>query len=101
MQKNSLDAVCPLCGKPNNCLLAARAGSDSDGEGRGGGTDAQDGKACWCARVPVAARSLPLVPDVPGSCLCRECLEKRSRAKAAVLFEGDGSSNERKNILDA
>jgi hypothetical protein len=63
-------ARCPLCGKPNNCAMAA------------GSTDNRN---CWCcklqfplsliARVPVGARN--------RACICRRCWEAEPQDEQA------------------
>lgn len=51
--------ICPLCGRPNGCAMAA------------GG----DGQVCWCARVTIDARVLERIPvEQRGvACVCARC----------------------------
>jgi hypothetical protein len=55
-------ALCPLCGKPNQC---ARLQGAPEG-------------ACWCVAETFSAELLALVPaEKKGkACICRDCLQK-------------------------
>ncbi|MCC6353164.1 MAG: cysteine-rich CWC family protein [Verrucomicrobiae bacterium] len=56
-------AVCPLCGGPNECLHARPC----EGEG-----------PCWCIEFVFPKELLDLVPDEAKrrACICRRCLER-------------------------
>jgi hypothetical protein len=53
---------CPLCGRSNDCAMAA----------------ARTGEPCWCTRVTVTAVMLKQVPaDLRGrACLCAACIAR-------------------------
>ncbi|MCX8157797.1 MAG: cysteine-rich CWC family protein [Verrucomicrobiae bacterium] len=56
--------ACPLCGQPNDCVVAA------------GG---EVGDPCWCWGVRAAPEALARVPAALRQkvCLCRACLTRR------------------------
>ena len=55
-------AVCPLCGNPNTCALAADP----------------DANECWCDSVEFPEELLAQIPNnaVRKSCVCQECLSR-------------------------
>jgi hypothetical protein len=55
-------AVCPLCGKPNNCAVAANP----------------DATECWCEQVEFPEELLAQIPEdaVRKTCVCQECLNR-------------------------
>jgi hypothetical protein len=57
--------VCPCCGQPNQCAVAAS------------GTFATD---CWCAGVKIDAAALARVPEAERGrgCLCPACAGARA-----------------------
>ena len=57
-------SICPLCGKPNDCLLAKE--------------NPKDEEDCWCRFEYFSEDLLKLVPaDKKGqACVCRECVQK-------------------------
>ncbi len=57
------ERICPLCGRANQCALAA-------------GGDAAD---CWCRDVVIDTAILQRLPDaaVGKACICRACAEAR------------------------
>lgn len=65
-------AACPLCGKVNDCLLAARVA------GR---------QPCWCAHEEFPAELLDRVPVNlrHRACICKTCLEKFRLEKFSTL----------------
>lgn len=69
--------ICPLCGQPNGCRLAA-------GEPWKG--------ACWCQRVDMPESLLDRVPEAKRgrACVCRRCVEEERRRSAPPLVPGPG-----------
>lgn len=66
-------AVCPLCGGPNGCPMAA-------GPGEPAGTPpacSGDARACWCADVHFEPALLARIPAEARrqACVCRACAE--------------------------
>jgi hypothetical protein len=61
-------AVCPLCGRPNHCELAARGNHEGP---------------CWCWEVRPAPEALRRIPPAAKrrACLCRECLTRQEWAE--------------------
>jgi len=61
-------ALCPLCGEPNDCALAAG-----------------HGHPCWCASEAFPAALLDRVPEANRRrhCICRRCLEAARAAGSA------------------
>ncbi|MCA8978341.1 MAG: cysteine-rich CWC family protein [Planctomycetes bacterium] len=55
-------ARCPLCGQPNQCVMA---------------TADDAGRECWCAAARIAATVLDSIPaDALGqACLCARCAD--------------------------
>ena len=55
--------LCPLCGEPNQCLLAAGAHSNQE---------------CWCFHVRFPASLLERVPEEARhrACICQQCLKE-------------------------
>jgi hypothetical protein len=53
---------CPLCGRSNDCAMAA----------------ARIGESCWCTRVTVTATMLEQVPVYQRgrACLCAACIAR-------------------------
>ncbi|MGW8220667.1 MAG: cysteine-rich CWC family protein [Syntrophobacteria bacterium] len=67
MKEHVDKSICPICGKPNDCLLAKESRqSDED---------------CWCRFEHFPEDLLKLVPaDKNGqACICRDCLRKFHR----------------------
>jgi len=61
--KNDLDpSICPLCGEPNQCALAADPTATE----------------CWCELVDFPEELLAQIPDkaVRKTCVCQKCLDK-------------------------
>ncbi len=58
-------AVCPICGRPNECRLAQPDPAP---------------EPCWCTRVRISQNVLKLVPEPARNraCVCRNCVEKYS-----------------------
>lgn len=54
--------LCPLCGKPNGCMLA--------------GHKTYKGP-CWCTTIRVPGALIALVPEAARNkaCICRKCVE--------------------------
>ena len=52
-------SVCPLCGQPNQCAIAAGRPAES----------------CWCMSEPVSRDALERLPDEQRgqSCICPAC----------------------------
>ncbi len=65
---------CPLCGRPNGCLLAAHP----DGGGR-----------CWCFSMRFPPALLARVPERARNraCICRSCVEEAIAAEAGPSVE--------------
>ena len=63
---------CVICGGPNDCALARRAGN----------READAGEPCWCVAETFPADLLDRANARDGgeSCVCRRCLE-RSRSR--------------------
>lgn len=61
-------AICPLCGKPNDCARAS-------------GSLAK----CWCAHEVFPRELLAQVPcDAQGlACICADCLQKACKSAVA------------------
>lgn len=60
--------LCPLCGRPNDCVVAA------------GG---KVGDPCWCWGVRAAPEALEQIPHALRQkvCLCRQCITRRDWPK--------------------
>lgn len=61
-------SICPLCGEPNQCAMAADLNA----------------KSCWCEAVEFPEGLLALIPEkaIRKSCVCKKCLEKyKNRSK--------------------
>ncbi|RME45989.1 MAG: hypothetical protein D6791_09405 [Chloroflexi bacterium] len=60
-------AICPLCGSPNQCALAA---------------DPHAGE-CWCESVVFPEELLARIPATAlrKSCVCQKCLEEFQKSK--------------------
>lgn len=60
-------ALCPICGRPNGCRLAA---------------DGPSPEPCWCTLIEISEKVLRLVPAaaIGRACVCRQCVETYSRA---------------------
>jgi hypothetical protein len=56
----SRDQICPICGKPNDCVRA-----------RSGTLD----EPCWCEEVEISADAISRVPEEKRgkSCICHHC----------------------------
>jgi hypothetical protein len=70
-----LDApLCPICGNPNGCAVAAA------------GTFAAD---CWCKGMSFSETTLARVPDAlrGKACICRRCAEGAGGRADAGLVE--------------
>jgi hypothetical protein len=54
---------CPLCGKPNDCLLCSPVVYKGQ---------------CWCTHEEIPTELLARVPDEfrNRACICRSCIEK-------------------------
>jgi hypothetical protein len=54
-------ALCPLCGKPNNCAVAADPNATE----------------CWCESVEFPRELLEQIPEnaLRKTCVCQNCLE--------------------------
>lgn len=61
--------TCPLCGKPNECVVADLGTSDAE---------------CWCASVTFSEETLSKIPEGfrGKACLCRACATKHLRTAA-------------------
>ena len=57
--RSSIEKICPLCGKPNNCMAELK-------------------ERCWCNDVKIPLELLERVPDAlkRKSCICIECITK-------------------------
>jgi hypothetical protein len=66
-------AICPLCGEPNDCALAADP----------------DAAECWCDDLEFPQELLDQVPinAVHQTCICRTCLERYNESR--VNDEGE------------
>ena len=55
-------AICPLCGEPNHCAMAANP----------------EAEKCWCEGVEFPPELLAQIPEnaVRKTCVCKKCLEK-------------------------
>jgi len=55
-------AICPLCGKPNQCAMAADPNAT----------------VCWCEGVVFPEELLAQIPEnaVRKTCVCKNCLDK-------------------------
>ncbi len=64
MMSDSRASLCPLCGQPNQCLMAQ-------------GSPSAD--RCWCSDAHIARDVLERIPeDLRGrSCVCRKCAEAK------------------------
>lgn len=63
MKKSPLNtATCPLCGRPNQCVLAADPSATE----------------CWCDAVEFPKELLEKIPKNAErkTCVCQRCLEK-------------------------
>lgn len=60
--------LCPLCGEPNACVMAATGDMSLP---------------CWCRDVKVPARLLARLPveERNARCVCSACIDKFRRAK--------------------
>lgn len=60
-------AVCPLCGKPNQCAMAADPNAAE----------------CWCEAVEFPRELLEQIPAnaVRKTCVCRDCLDDFNRTR--------------------
>ena len=66
MIMNTLDpAICPICGQPNGCRLAAAIPAP---------------EPCWCTKIQISEKVLRRVPEAAKdrACVCRPCVEKYS-----------------------
>jgi hypothetical protein len=62
LDSNPIDkAICPLCGGPNHCAVAADPNATE----------------CWCEDVKFPAELLDRVPESIGqkACICQKCLQ--------------------------
>jgi hypothetical protein len=66
-------ALCPLCGQPNACALAAAPESEPS--------------ECWCASRCFA---VPLLARVPPASVGRACICRRCQAAAARAVDAPG-----------
>ncbi len=66
-------AICPLCGEPNHCAVAADPAATE----------------CWCEFVEFPRELLALIPEdaVRKTCVCQKCLNEYQESSNAV----DGS----------
>lgn len=55
MSFSSLETLCPFCGNPNRCGVAAVEG-------------------CWCGKVEIPIEMIELLPEPRKSCICFECV---------------------------
>jgi hypothetical protein len=71
MDQNQL-AICPLCGKPNECAQAGCSGTAAD---------------CWCMSVVIPAEVLAKVPEdkVGKVCICRRCAEGGADGESSLV----------------
>jgi hypothetical protein len=55
-------SVCPICGEPNQCAMAADPAA----------------KGCWCENVEFPQELLDRVPDhaLHQTCICQKCLDR-------------------------
>ena len=55
-----LDHLCPICGQPNACAMAAQGGSQ---------------QPCWCVTATFSSEVMALVPalDRGRRCICAAC----------------------------
>jgi hypothetical protein len=65
-------SVCPLCGGPNACGVAAGKG------------------VCWCFSVEFPEHALSTLPEAQRmqSCVCERCVEAGSRARERQMPDG-------------
>jgi hypothetical protein len=72
--KAAQPANCPLCGRPNECLLCTNAAFKGP---------------CWCTRVEIPEALLAkLPPDSRNkACLCRDCVMEFHRSKNAGVAQ--------------
>jgi hypothetical protein len=63
-------AICPLCGNPNHCAVAADP----------------DATVCWCESVIFPEELLAKVPEdaVRKTCVCQNCLEEYQKSIKAA-----------------
>lgn len=61
------NALCPLCGEPNDCAPARSGSFDTP---------------CWCTTVTIGADVLARIPEAQRnqSCVCRRCAESAATA---------------------
>ncbi|MFC1996399.1 cysteine-rich CWC family protein [Chloroflexota bacterium] len=60
-KRKALDtAICPLCGEPNHCAMAADANTSG----------------CWCESIIFPEELLEKIPEnaVRKTCVCQKCL---------------------------
>ena len=55
-------AVCPLCGQPNNCAMAADPSATQ----------------CWCGDLKFPQELMDQVPEnvIHQTCICRNCFDR-------------------------
>lgn len=69
-QKSLNIAICPLCGEPNKCAMAADPNATE----------------CWCESVVFPKELLDKVPANAArkTCVCRKCLENYQKSNNAA-----------------
>ena len=57
-----MEKMCPLCGKPNNCL--------------------KGNKNCWCNYVMIPKELIEKIPEEERgkSCICKECVDNYNQS---------------------
>ncbi len=67
--------VCPLCGGPNGCAMAARRNNLANDAGARGSTP--EATACWCFSAIVSRDAMDAMPSLLRDrvCICTRCAE--------------------------
>jgi len=63
-------AICPLCGEPNLCAIAADP----------------DATECWCDSVEFPEELLARIPEIAvrKTCVCQKCLVQHQEAVSVI-----------------
>jgi hypothetical protein len=66
-------AICPLCGQPNHCVMAADPNAEE----------------CWCGDVEFPQELLDQVPEdaIRKTCICQACLENFNNLQGKIEVE--------------